>query len=254
MLNRYGIKVVWGNRREDIAACAKSVVRTLEKLSQIDSKFELWQGTKGKSRVLLNPCDHDQCTQEVESLLAQGVNRTDFGGREVIQELGFTISLSTPGQGDLERASLACTCGAYARTERVASANIVTVSLPFSGPTFDRLSEVNVLVNTLGELVREWRPDRGAVESSNHALERTREQGGAELFVSWLLYLPVPVSQFPALQPPSRVEAMGAGSVVVVTDELFDPTRKDHVEAAARVQRLLVESGVLKPLPISSPS
>jgi Immunity protein 52 len=253
VLNRYIIKVVWGNRRESIESCAGSMVRTLEGLSQLDPIFRVWQGMKGKARVVINPLDCDRSLQEVGELLEQGVNRRDFGKRSIIEELGFTISLSTPGQGEVERAALSCTCGSFARTKSVSVANVLTVSLPFSGPAFERLSSVDALVNALGILVREWRPDRGAVESSSHVLERVREQGGSDTFVSWMLYLPIPASQVPSLPAPSRVQDMEPrGSVIVVTDKSFDPALNDHVEAAARVQRRLIETGVLVPLPMDS--
>src|SRR5947209_4424038 len=114
----------WKARRQSLDECADLCLRTV--LTLREAGFDGFYGLGRSRRAALRPIELS--LEAIQSLLARGVNRRDIG-REVIPELGYSISLWS-GHRDDGAFDLRIHCGCYSQWV----GNNVTVGLPSEGP------------------------------------------------------------------------------------------------------------------------
>ncbi len=120
----------------------------LEAVSPLLGTWYLRGGSR--AAALREPVSRDAGT--LERLLERGRNRRDFGG-EVIEELGYSISMWN-GKEE-QAASLSVTCGGF--SGRVGNVALVKASLAGDGRV--GLDPEGFAVEGLRSLVEVWQPD-----------------------------------------------------------------------------------------------
>lgn len=112
----------------------------------------------------------------------------------------------------------------------------------------DRVVRASMLANILRAMVLAWEPERCIATSRDHR-ELVTERAIPGAFVGWVMYLPRQLGVVPPLPAPVRVEPMeDKGTLVILTPEQFTVSNPEHVALAARVQELLGQAGLMKPL------
>lgn len=161
--------------------------------------------------------------RKLRELLLKGRSRSDIG-REVFEDLGFSLNFwSGAAKGEVE-ASVDIHCGCY--NERLG--NNVLVDLPHSSENLEWLRNAQTLLRLVAEI---WRP-RWAGIMSKKAM-RERDYNAQYPFVDWMVYVPRLVEAVP---PPSRIEPVeGLGSIIIVQPE---PTTGDDAEELLRIRRV----------------
>lgn len=251
MIDRYEVRVAWGNRPDTMGICANALRSTCECLSELDPCFKLWyeQGRSRKdalSRPI--PCEN---TERLLELLEKAQQKQIRATRGVITNLGAQLTLWN-GLQDLEAAGLSVTCGLHAGTEQSPLGNNFILSLPYAGSAFERTARLPLLMDALACLVRNWHPDWGGVFSTLHWRDK-RNAFKPMPFVSWILYLPVQSEKLKSVGVPADIQSLGNfGSIITIVQDRFDVHRADHVQASERVQTALVQAGILSRIPLNA--
>jgi hypothetical protein len=97
-----------------------------------------------------------------------------------------------------------------------------------------------------------WEPEWSIATSQVHR-DEVLKLSKAGTFVGWVMYFARSRGTLPPLPAPVRTEPVGdKGTLVILTPERFTASNPEHVALAARVQELLVGSGLLKRLQLLS--
>ena len=243
MIEAYYLGAYWGVRKETVDACAQRTVGFLECLTQCDPAFERWFRTgRSRSAALEHEVQLDACN--IQKLLLAGRNRTDFG-HEILEALGFRISLWNGGSCDEESVGLMIHCGEYAPSPGI---NSCIINLPYEGEVSRRLLHVSMLLAIMRCIVSAWEPDWGVVTSNIYQRIVPSVPGNAPR-MGWIMYLSPRRGPIPALPPPTQVLPLErGGALVVLTDERFTAHDPEQVATAERVTQMLQKEGYLGPL------
>ncbi|MCW3838460.1 immunity 52 family protein [Sphingomonas canadensis] len=216
----------WDARRDTLDTCVEKAARFFAGMAEIDPLLAQWY-EKGRSRK-------DALTKKVdildrkrlEELLLKGRNRTDVG-REIIDDLGFSIRLWNGASQEEAEATVGIHCGCY--SERVG--NNVIIDLPCQSESSPWVSKASSLLALVAET---WRPKWAGIMSERAMRER---DFSSHPFVDWMVYVPRPIAAVPS---PGRIETLdGLGSIIVVQPD--PPLGADSEEASRirQVERLL---------------
>lgn len=212
--------IYWGPRPQAVSECAHGVLSLLERLEAVSPLLGTWY-LRGRSRAaaLREPVSRDAGT--LERLLERGRNRRDFGG-EVIEELGYSISM---WNGEEEQAaSLSVTCGGF--SGRVGNVALVKASLVRDGRV--GLDPERFAVEGLRSLVEVWQPDWGACLSDRLVDSQENEPG--DIKVGWVTYVRGADDLGDDLPERARVEAWPGGNMISLGTP-FDPISTDDLLA-----------------------
>jgi hypothetical protein len=105
-----------------------------------------------------------------------------------------------------------------------------------------------VLAGVMRAMAVAWEPD-WALATADGLWEQL--SGGSRIgcFLGWMTYFSGERGEVPALPAPVRVEPVGdKGTLVILTPERLTSSNPEHVALAWRVQMLLEERGLLKPV------
>ncbi len=213
----------WDARPDSLENCTENAGRFFAGLAEIDPLLAHWY-ERGRSRkdALERQVDTSD-TQKLQDLLLKGRNRRDVG-REVIDELGFKLSLWNGASEEEAEASVSVHCGAY--SERVG--NNVLIDLPYQSEGLKWVENASSLLALVAEI---WRPKWDGIMSKKAM--RERDFDGDYPFVDWMVYVPRSVASVPA---PGRVETLsGLGSIVVVQP---DPPVGNSDEESSRIRQV----------------
>lgn len=226
----------WGDRPESIEDCAARLAHLLDQLGRVSEDYTTWWTTAWRrSQVRRLAPD----TDELADLLRAGVNRTDFGGRE-IPELGVRASV---WNGDDERSAGLNVCmGATAAGSGLANTGALSL---VEQPTAYTVSDVLPLVRAFVDALEpEW---VGVVRDDWLAVLDAEPVPGAPP-MAWVMCLDRDRAD---LLPPEAsslvVETMSEGGVVVSTGPAEDHV---DVDALEELQAKLRASGALRPVTV----
>lgn len=226
-MQKFMLGAYWDERADSLEKCTQDAVRFLSGLAEIDpllaSWYELGRSRKGALERKVDVLD----AQKLQELLLAGRNRRDIG-REVIDELGFSLWFWNGANAEEAEASVTIHCGAYG--ER--TGNNVIVNLPYQSESSEWVGKASSLLALTAEV---WQPNWAGIMSKKAMHERDFD--GDNPFVDWMVYVPRKIASVPS---PGRVEELnGLGSVVVVQPD--PPVGEDHEELARirQVERLL---------------
>lgn len=221
-MQRFMLGAYWGVRPDSLEGCVDKAERFFAGLAEIDPLLSHWC-ERGRSRkdALTRKVDASD-VQKLEELLLKGRNRRD-DNREVIEELGFSLSLWNGADVEEAESSIRLLCGSY--TERVS--NNVLIDLPYLSESLPWVENASALLTLVAEI---WRPQWAGIMSKKAM--RERDFGGGP-FVDWMVYVPRSVESVPS---PGRVETLnGLGSIVVVQP---DPPVGDGGEESSRIRQV----------------
>ncbi|WP_370645285.1 immunity 52 family protein [Corallococcus sp. EGB] len=232
------VSAYWGARKESPEACASRAAVLLEALADCDPLLDHWyksiRSRKGTKKLSLMPPDVSVLTD----LFRQGTNRE--GGR-IFEELGFMLWINNGGAPS-DYASLRLRCGDYAGT----SPNSCFLSLPFDGPTAERVLTPSVLESVMRGMVAAWEPDWTVAMSDAHQ-EMDDPDNKTNAWVGWLTYFSKQRGTVPPLPAPVRIEPVeDKGTLIVLTPERFTVANPEHMALARRVRELLTRAGLIK--------
>ncbi|NRD55889.1 immunity 52 family protein [Corallococcus exiguus] len=229
----------WGARRESPEACARRAAVFLELLAACDPLLAHWyksiRSRKGTQKLSLMPPDVSVLTD----LFRRGVNREGRG--PVIEELGLRVGFLNGGAAS-DDARLSIKCGAF----DAPSPNNCILSLPFDGPTAERVLTPSVLEAVMRGMVVAWEPDWIAAMSRDHR-DLDDPDNRTNAWVGWVTYFSKQRGTVPPLPAPVRIEPVeGKGTLILLTPERFTVANPEHVALANRVRELLTRAGLIK--------
>ncbi len=222
-MNKFYLGAYWDARPDDLKKCTEDARRFFAGLAEIDPLLAHWY-QRGQSRkdALKRKVDTFDI-QKLQDLLRKGRNRRDVG-REVIEELGFTLSFWNGAGEEEAEASVRVHCGAYGEWV----GNNVSVDLPYQSEDLKWVGNASSLLALVAEI---WRPKWAGIMSKKAM--RERDFNVERPFVDWMVYVPRAVESVPA---PGHVETLdGLGSIVVVQS---DPPVGDDEEELSRIQKV----------------
>lgn len=221
---RFMLGAYWDARPDGLEKCTEDACQFFARLAEIDPLLARWYEL-GRSRkdALKRKVDTFDI-QRLRGLLLKGRNRYDIG-REVIEDLGFSLGLwNGAEEEEEEEASVSIHCGCY--NDRIG--NNVLIDLPCKPESLRWAENASTLLTLVAEV---WRPKWAGIMSKKAMRERNYDANYP--FVDWMVYVPRPVESVP---PPSRVEVLkGLGSIVVVQP---DPPVGDSAEELSLIRRV----------------
>jgi hypothetical protein len=229
----YYIGAYWLARRETPQACARRAEALFHQLGPCEQTWNRWHEAAGSfaeaHRLRFQPE-----SGAFEKLFERKANRVGDGFR-------FWL---WAGDHPEEAASVSVACGSS--TPFVNSMCVLTP--PSEGSVASRIQTVSAMTGALRAMVLAWEPEWGIATSSAH-----RDAAGSSskpgTFTGWVMYFSRQRGTVPPLPRPVRVEPIGnLGTLVVLTPERFSVSNPEHVALATRVQSLLNEAGLLRPL------
>jgi hypothetical protein len=229
-MNKFNLLAYWMARPESIDECADRLLRLFEQLTRCDVTLSQWF-KKGRSRKDALRHQVDVANREpLVAILEKGRNRTDVG-KEIIHELGFSISLWNGGAPDQE-VGLSVDCGSYAEYSLLPNHVILNLSGTLGG-----LADVAGMQRVLEATATAWEPIWAGIMSD----EAQNSRGfPADPFIDWMVYLANEwLPTVPALSPPASAKALDKGTIIVVQDEPPNPNNGTHLENIRRVESAL---------------
>jgi hypothetical protein len=213
----------WDARPDSLEKCLDNTKRFFGGLAKIDPLLASWYKLGRSRRDAFRRKIDTTDAQGLRNLLLRGRNRRDID-HEVIENLGFGLSLWN-GSGEKETdASLSIHCGCY--NERVG--NSVIIHLPRKSEGLKWVENANSLLALVAE---SWMPNWAGIMSDKAMTERNFD--GDYPFVDWMVYVPRLVKAVPS---PSRIEELkGLGSIVIVQP---NPPAGDDAEERLRIRRV----------------
>jgi hypothetical protein len=241
-IDTYYAAAYWGARRESLDECARRATLLLEALVRVHDSFSNWY-EKGRSRrdALRKPVPIQE--DHLRALLARGRNRTDFG-KQVIEEFGYSLSIWNGAADDLA-SSFSLRCGGWETT----SPNSCVVTLPDRPDTLDPpLLTVDNGIRIIAAMAKCLNPAVAFLASREHRDMRARTKEESAKFVGWITFLPHDRAAIPPLSPADIHDCDCGGTIVSLSNEVFDASNRQHVARADDVGRLLAKRGILPAL------
>jgi hypothetical protein len=229
---RFQMHGLWRPRQESVEECAQRARQFFKGLRASSPRFKQWYlpGTS-KKKSLERKVDVRNL-DTLTKLLLKGRNRTDIG-RQVIEELGFSISLWNGAKQYDDEAGVSVFCGAYCDVAGMPTPNNVSVDFP---PALNELSDWRRMAAVLSSVANAWEPNYLEVSSSAAKRARTFTRP----FVDWMFFVSKGMYLLPESLDAVHVEHIGnLGTIVVVQEEPPDPENEEHNRNIARVRSAL---------------
>ncbi|MGO4339998.1 Imm52 family immunity protein [Labrys sp. KB_33_2] len=211
----------WPARKESLDECTMRTAEFISKIVKVRSQFSCWYKLgRTRKQALEQPVDIGNI-KIIRNLLAAGRNRRDID-QEVIDELGYSLSVWNGGDRDENESNLSITCGVYSNFNRN------SVLLKFQADLHAEEGDKEGLM-LLTALAESWEPEWAGLMS--RPAMRDRDFGASSSpFVDWMVYVP---KVLPSPPRPSRlVETGRPGSIIVVQP---DPPQVGDLEARSRI-------------------
>ncbi len=235
-METYFLGAYWFDRKESVEQCTERVLRCLAELGKCDTAYSRWFNG-GQSRKQALEREVDITSETVKELLLRGRNRKDIG-KEVIEDMGFSMSLWNGGE-DCQSVGFRVHCGAY--TGNLSLGNSCVVNLPSDGPPSERLLRVDTLLCLMRAVVESFDPDWATVMPD--ALLKTLKFDSKNPAVGWLFYAADRVLRLPRFSATTRVVSIPSrGNVVVTSEEPFSTQRPEHLQARDAVQAAITSA------------
>ncbi len=235
MRESYGIKAYWGHRSESAAECAQRAETFFRLLAECHPSLAHWYEKSSSARKALR-------------LGFEPTRETflRFFGRKKYQlgSDGFAFGAWTGHQEEDQGGTMTLHCG----TKAEFSPNFLWLLFPKEAPGQERVLRDPVVASIMRAMAVAWEPD-WALATADGLWEQL--SGGSRLgcFLGWMTYLSRERGEVPALPAPVRVEPIGdKGTLVTLTPERLSPSNPEHVAHAWRIQTLLEERGLLRPV------
>ena len=237
MKEHYFVGAYWGPRQETAQECARRAENFLHLLPRCDPTFTQWY--RGGRKVPPGLPGHPiEDAGELERLLLEGRNRSDFDRTLILEDHGFMAGVFNAKKG---RTRLDFHCGAYFPEGH----NFCLLDPPSEGPVRERLLSAPVLAQVLTCMATAWDPDF-ATASSLEMLRHT-EKREWEVRVGWLTYVSRRLGTVPPLPAPVRIEPVGTqGWLLTLSPEQMTADNPEHVAFTARVRELLDRAGLVE--------
>jgi hypothetical protein len=218
----FTLAAYWDARPDSLEECTEDVRRFIAGLAQIDPFLANWYEVGRSRKDALKEVDAAD-TQRLRDLLLKGRNRRDIG-RQVIEELGFTLSLWSRASNEVAAASIRIHCGCYSKF----IGNNVLIDLPCNSARPKWVENASALLALVAEI---WHPKWAGIMSSRAVKER--DYNADYPFVDWMVYVPRAVRAMPL---PTRVESLkGLGSIIIVQP---DPPVGDNAEELSLIRKV----------------
>lgn len=213
----------WDARPDSLEKCTEDVKRLLAGLAQTDPFLANWHEVGRSRKDALKKAVDAADTQRIRDLLLKGRNRRDIG-RQVIEELGFSLSLWSRASDEVAAASIRIHCGCYSKLV----GNNVLIDLPSNSARPQWVKNARALLALVAEV---WRPKWAGIMSKRAIKERDYDADYP--FVDWMVYVPRAVQAMPL---PSRVEVLkDLGSIIIVQ---ADPPVGDSAEELLHIRKV----------------
>ena len=237
----YYIGAYWGPRKETAGQCARRIVRLLDDLGSLSPILSKWY-RKGRSRngALQFPVPPNY--EAIRETIAERSEMTPFDDRAT-SEAGFGFGVWNGATEGVE-ISLSVVAGSFVQ------ANILNscVLSPYGDPELPRtFLNVRLLVEVLKSLAKACEPDWATVSTYHHRDRLDMPFGAPE--IGWLTYFSDRRGRLPKLPFPSyEVPVDDLGSILVLSDELFEDERAETVGMVDSIHGVLRRAGVLAPI------
>jgi hypothetical protein len=238
MHETYYAGAYWLARHETAGACARRAQDFFRGLSVIEPTWRRWHETADSFEEARNlQVNPDAAT--FKTLFARKKN-----------QLGDSFRFWLwAGDHPNETTSVDALCGSAADWQP----STCVLDPPAQGAVARRVLTAPVMTGVIRAMAMAWEPEWAVATSVQHrAAVSQRPKPGT--FVGWVMYFSHQRGAVPPLPAPVRLEPVeDRGMLVTLTPDLFSFANPDHVALAARVQELLGEAGLLRPLqPVGS--
>ena len=234
MTERYHAGGYWPGRKESAEACARRAETFFRHLSRCDPLFSRWfeqaESLEEGLRLQFEPV-----YQSFVRLFGKEENQLDGDG---------IIFGAWTGHDEGHGSGVSLICGSSSPPPP----NNCRLSLPEQQPHAERVLTVPVLEEVLRALALAWEPDWAAV-FSNEFRAAMSETGKWGTFVGWVTYVSCRRGEVPPLPEPVRVEPVGdKGTLIILTPERLSAFNPEHLTLGRRVQKVLDEKDLLRPV------
>lgn len=234
MIETYYAGAYWPGRVETLESYARRAEAFFQRLASADASFTRWLEKAGSRSAALELA----FTPNAQTLL--GLFEQKKYRRS---EAGISFS-AWNGEPDGASSGVRLACGSASPL----LGDLCTLSLPSEGAVRERVLSAATLAQALRAMALAWEPEWGIATSQVHR-DEVLGLSKAGTFVGWLTYIARSRGTLPPLPDPVRTEPVGdKGSLIILTPDRFTASNPAHVELAARVQKVLDEAGMLRPL------
>lgn len=213
----------WGDRTEDIDACAEKVLRSLEALGRCDPAFENIYVVPQERKV---PYKVDVDPAAVRSIMEAGRNREDLPPYKIIESLGFKGSFVSE---DFRKRGFEWSLLFHCGVSVSGVPNSCVLSVPKSGDVRDRMLQYDTARRIIGELVEIWNPDTAVLKKRGTIVKQPDgRMTMTKVPVGWMNYFASHLGKVPENLPlTSQIEIDDRGTLLIVTP---DPVTMDLPE------------------------
>jgi hypothetical protein len=224
------VGVYWGPRPEAVDRCAARLARVLKQAGEKNPLLDRWyRPGKSRTQALSRPTPVDEAA--IRMLLEAGAKDN------VSSDLGFPLQLWN-GRDKGQSATFSAYCGGNTDF----ALNNMLFRLPSEAP--NPLSLAAEAESLLVRWVEEVDPDWGLVKDQRNP---PPIPDSAKTSSGWVLYFAARKGPIPPLPPSVRLSTTptASGTIIRLTEDLFDLKRADHLEVAAKVDQALRKRGLL---------
>jgi hypothetical protein len=228
-MSRFFLGAYWSVRRESLDGCAERMRSFFAALANCDHAFAAWYERADSKKSARKKRADVGDRQYLRELLERSRHWTDMPKR-LMPEIGFSPGLWN-GQDDLTSASLNITCGSYSET----IANRIVLDMPCELGALANSQRMDAVLVAAAQC---WEPDWAGVMS--YEAMRRRKFNAFKPFVDWMLYISdLWLPKVPPFEPPTSVQRLPGGTLIVVQQEPPDPRNPVHLGNIRRVRNAL---------------
>ncbi|WP_257453628.1 immunity 52 family protein [Archangium lipolyticum] len=235
MSEAYSAGAYWGSRPELAEDCARRAATFFRLMAECHPSYAHW-------------FEQNNSTRKALQLGFEPTHETflRFFGKKKYQAGpdGFSFGAWTGHVGQEQGGMVLLNCGGDAEV----APNRVRLFFPSEPLGSERMIRAPVLAGVMRAMALAWEPE-WALATADGLWDQL--SGGSRIgcFLGWMTYFSHARGQVPALPAPVRVEPVeDKGTLVILTPERLTPSNPEHVALARRVQELLAETGLFRPV------
>ncbi|WP_375771753.1 immunity 52 family protein [Archangium gephyra] len=231
----YKAGAYWGRRPESAEECARRAETFFRLMAESHPSYARWYEKSDSGRK--SPRLEFKPTQETF---------VKFFGRKDSRNWddGFNFGAWTGHEAQDQGGMVMFWCGSKAEV----APNYLRLFFPKEALGHERMLSAPVLTGVMRAMAVAWEPE-WALATAQGLWDQLSNGSRLGCFVGWMTYFSRERGEVPALPDPVRVESVGdKGTLVILTPERLTPSNPVHVALARRVQQLLEERGLLKPV------
>ncbi len=237
-METYYLGAYWQPRQEPLNNCTGRIHDFLTCIRDCDPSFSRWYPL-GHSRAHTLGREISITTGSIRSLVLKGAHHDGDGN--IVEELGYHVSMWNGAASDEEAANLSITCGSAAPSLK----NACVLSLPTGGEVANRVLGLSVLQMLVRCTVLTFDPDWCVVMSRSYR-DSQATWSPNEPRAGWLLYISNRLGELPLVGWPIQADTLnGLGTLFVSTTERFSANNVAHVKAAVAIDQTLRDYGLL---------